>query len=211
MPLLINILAVFIYFLHWQGFWKSFNTRLLSIFFGMLSLFLWQKIKGIEFGLVYFLTSTSLISLFYLVEKKHKIEDLSFKQLITKNLHSRIKKCADDNITPENFKDYQYFENDLVKTVKNYFLATTNLFLLILIPFASAASLTLLLLTVIGATEANSLVVSLFMFIVIWSLLLTWVYMKTQRILALSILCITCSVSLISIYTSSNLSGYSSL
>jgi len=201
-PLLINILAIFIWFLHWHGYWKSLNLKVFFLSFFILSFFLWLQIKGEEFGAIYFFVSTSIIGLLYLVESKH-----SFKDLIrSSNKHSS--KVSKPKITKYKNKvekitlDYINPRLKLTQFIPLLFKSLLNLLLMILVPFFAAASISLLLPTVFGIKDANILVSSLFVFLISWSLLLTWVYMKSKRTVALCLLSLTSIITLTTIYIS---------
>ena len=71
---------------------------------------------------------------------------------------------------------------------------------MILVPFFTAASISLLLPTALGITEANTLVLSLFVLTISCSLLLTWVYMKQQRAIALALLSFTSIICFSTVY-----------
>lgn len=188
-PLLMSIFAVFFWFLHWHGYLRALNLKVFYFSFFLLSLFLWTTIKGGEFGFVYFFISCAVIGLSHLVESKH-----SFRNLFTSNNKVKNRKSN--------------YELPIYKTSKFHFIDhsslllkyTFHLFLLIAVPFFTAASISLLLPAVFGIKEANILVASLFIFLISWSLLLTWVYMKEQRGIALGLLTFASIISFSTIY-----------
>lgn len=199
-PLLINIIAIFIWFLHWHGYWKSLNLKAFFLSFMALSLFLWLKIKGAEFGSIYFFVSTSIIGLLFLVESKHSFKGLiKFKKRHAIHDQSKNAKLKKEELS----KDLEYIcsKTNLLQQARLFLKSFMNLLLMILVPFFSAASISLLLPTAFGIQEANTLVISLAVFIISWSLLLTWIYMKTQRTMALFLLSLMSIITLSSIYT----------
>jgi hypothetical protein len=209
-PLLINIIAVFIWFIHWHGYWKSLNLKTFSVIFMALSLFLWLQVKGFEYGVIYFLISTSIIGLLYLVESKHTFKDVLRSKIHSSKTHSSIAKKSNgplNKILPNEKSFYKRFRIKILKNSQLFIKAIINLLLLILVPFFAAASISLLLPTIFGITEANILVLSLFLFLFTWSLLLTWVTMKSQRGLALSLLSLASITTLTTIYMTNSLSA----
>jgi hypothetical protein len=114
------------------------------------------------------------------------------KSKITKS-KNKVEKITLDYINPR-LKLTQFFPL-LLKSL-------LNLLLMILVPFFAAASISLLLPTVFGIKDANILVSSLFVFLISWSLLLTWVYMKSKRTVALCLLSLASIITLTTIYIS---------
>lgn len=170
-----------------------------------LSLFLWLQVKGFEYGVIYFLISTSIIGLLYLVESKHTLKNLLRSKIHpskTQKSNNRLNKI----ITTEK-SIYKRFRINRLKKIQVFLTAAINLLLLILVPFFAAATISLLLPTLFGIKEANILVLSLFLFLLTWSLLLTWVTMKSQRTLALSLLSLASITTLTTIYITNSLSA----
>jgi len=202
-PILINILAIFIWFLHWHGYWKALNLKAFSLSFMALSLFLWLKIKGVEFGSIYFFISTSIIGLLFLVESKHSFKDwVKFKQR-----HATYNQAKNLRLEKEvTNKILEYIPSRISPLKQARFLLKSfiNLLLMILVPFFSAASISLLISTAFSIQGANSLIISLSVFIAAWSLLLTWIYMKSQRKIALCLLSLMSIITLSSIYTTAS-------
>lgn len=195
-PLLISIIGTFIWFLHWHGSLKSLNLNIFSSSFLLLSLFLWIQIKGAEFGVIYFIISLSIIGLIHLVQSKNDLNII----FILKNRHSN-KKVKE--ITLKKSESALIYQPSKGYAAKNSLLVLNsifNLLLLILVPFITAASISLLLPTALDTKEANTLVLSLLIFILSWSLLLTWVYMKEQRAFALGLLTCTSIISFSTVY-----------
>lgn len=199
-PLLISIIAVFLWFLRWHGYFKPLNLKAFSASFLLLAFFLWVQIKGAEFGFIYFLLSLSVIGLLHLVQSKH-----SFKNLIrSAKKEKRIHQIASKKKREEKTSNYQIASLIIIKIVPQLLKSIFNLLLMILIPFFTAASISLLLPTALGIKEANTLVLSLFVLTISWSLLLTWVYMKQQRAIALALLSFTSIISFSTVYFATN-------
>ena len=198
MPLLINILAIFIWFLHWHGYFKSLNLKVFLISFLALSLFLWLQIKGLEFGTIYFSISTSIIGLLYLVESKHSFKDqINVNKHLSKRDHSNIDKVSKE---ANNKNEYISSKLNIHQHVSLILRSIINLLLMVLVPFCAAASISLLLPTVFGIQNVNILVLSLFVFLISWSLLLTWIYMKEKRTMALCLLLLASIATFSTIY-----------
>jgi hypothetical protein len=197
-PLLINILAIFIWLIHWHGYWKSLNLKAFYISFIILSFFLCLQIKGLEFGAIYFFISTSLIGLLYLVESKHSLKNiLKFRKYRSTNSHH------DSDQSIRGLKDTtEYITSKLNsrRYISIILKSIMSLLLMVLVPFCAAASISLLLPTVFGIENVNILVLSLFIFLISWSLLLTWVYMKEQRTMALCLLSLASMITLCTVY-----------
>jgi cation transport ATPase len=199
-PLLINILAIFIWFIHWHGYWKLLNLKAFYISFIILSFFLCLQIKGLEFGAIYFFISTSLIGLLYLVESKH-----SFINIIHSRKYRFTRSHHDSDKTIRELKDTTEYRRSKLNSrhyISIILKAIINLLLMILVPFCAAASISLLLPTLFGIENVNLLVLSLFIFLISWSLFLTWVYMKEQRTMALCLLSLASMMTLCTVYIS---------
>jgi hypothetical protein len=199
-PLLINILAIFIWFIHWHGYWKSLNLKFFYISFIILSFFLYWKIKGLEFGAIYFFISTSFIGLLYLVESKHSLKNsLKSRKYRSTSIHhdsdKSIRRLKDTTEYITSKLNSRRYISIILKSIM-------SLILMVLVPFCAAASISLLLPTVFGIENVNILVLSLFIFLISWSLLLTWVYMKEQRTMALCLLSLASMMTLCTIYIS---------
>jgi hypothetical protein len=197
-PLLINILAIFIWLIHWHGYWKSLNLKAFYISFMILSFYLCLQIKGLEFGAIYFFISTSLIGLLYLVESKH-----SFKNSLKSKKYRSTSSHHDTEKAIRGLKDTtEYITSKLNsrRYISIILKSIMSLLLLVLVPFCAAASISLLLPTVLGIENVNILVLSLFIFLISWSLLLTWVYMKEQRTMALCLLSLASMMTLCTVY-----------
>ena len=201
-PILLSIFGVFLWFLRWHGYLRPLNLKAFSVSFLLLALFLWTQIKGAEFGFTYFLISLSIIGLSHLVPSKH-----SFKNLITSinkgkeisRIKSKIKSKGDDETS-----NYHVSSLNIIKSAQQLLKSIFNLLLMILVPFFTAASISLLLPTALGIKEANTLVLSLFVLTISWSLLLTWVYMKQQRAIALGLLSFTSIIGFSTVYFTTN-------
>lgn len=198
-PLLISIIAVFLWFLRWHGYFKPLNLKAFSALFLLLALFLWAQIKGSEFGFIYFSVSLSIIGLLHLVPSKH-----SFKNLISSRNKGKEITVKRKTKREEKSPDYQVSKLNLINIAPLLLKFIFNLLMMILIPFLTAASISLLLPTALGITEANTLVLSLFVLTISWSLLLTWVYMKQQCAIALALLSFTSIISFSTVYFATN-------
>ncbi len=196
-PLLISIIGIFLWFLRWHGYLRPLNLKAFSVSFLLLALFLWVQIKGSEFGFIYFLVSLSIIGLLHLVPSKHSLNNL----IRSRKKGNKIKRKS--NIE-EKKSDYQTSNLNIIKIPPRLLKSFLNLLLMIFIPFFTAASISLLLPAALGITEANILALSLFVFTIAWSLLLTWVYMKQQRAIALSLLTFTCIINFSTVYFATN-------
>lgn len=175
-----------------------------------LSLFLWLQVKGFEYGVIYFLISTSIIGLLYLVESKHTLKNLLRSKNHSPKIHNSIDKKPNNPVSKilSNEKSiFMSFRINILKNSQLFIIAVINLLLLILVPFFAAACISLLLPTLFGIKEANILVLSLFLFLFTWSLFLTWVTMKSQRALALSLLSLASFTTLTTIYMTNSLSA----
>ena len=198
-PLLINIIAIFIWFLHWHGYWKPLNLKVFSFSLMALSFFLWFKIKGPEFGFIYFSISTSIIGLLYLVESKY-----SFKNLIKFRKHNPSENRQHRSKETLTVSDYMNIRIQPTQFISLLLKSIANFLLMIIVPFLAAASISLLLPTIFGIKDVNILVSSLFIFLISWSLLLTWVYMKSKKNLALCLLLLVSIFTLTTVYISVN-------
>jgi hypothetical protein len=198
-PLLISIIAVFLWFLRWHGYFKPLNLKAFSVSFLLLALFLWAQIKGSEFGFIYFSISLSIIGLLHLVPSKHSFKNLISSRIKGKDITVK-RKTKREGQSP----NYQVSMLNLINIAPLLLKSIFNLLLMILIPFLTAASISLLLPTALGITEANTLVLSLFVLTISWSLLLTWVYMKQQRAIALALLSFTSIICFSTVYFATN-------
>lgn len=188
-------MGTFIWFLHWNSSLKTLNLNIFSFSFLLLSLFLWIQIKGTEIGIIYFLISLSIIGFMHLVESKKDKNIFSIINIVKtiNNVDGKTKKLEPKSL-------YQNSEPYTAKHALFAIYSFLNLLCLLIVPFLTAASISLLLPTALDTKEADALVLSLLVFIISWSLLLTWVYMKEQRALALGLLVFTSIISFSTVY-----------
>lgn len=191
-------MGTFIWFLHWNGSLKTLNLNIFSFSFLLLSLFLWIQIKGTEIGIIYFLISLSIIGFMHLVQCKNNIPFFTRINKKIKYETNDFKSNKSNKPVPKSL--YQNSESYTAKHVLFVIYSFFNLLLLLIVPFLTAASISLLLPTALDTKEADALVLSLLVFILSWSLLLTWVYMKEQRAFALGLLICTSIISFSTVY-----------
>jgi hypothetical protein len=186
--------------MHWHGYWKLLNLKAFYISFIILSFFLYLQIKGLEFGAIYFFISTSLIGLLCLVESKH-----SFINILNSRKYRSTSIHHDSDKSIRGLKDTTEYKRSKLNSrryISIILRSIISLLLMVLVPFCAAASISLLLPTLFGIENVNLLVLSLFIFLIFWSLFLTWVYMKEQRTMALCLLSLASMMTLCTVYIS---------
>jgi len=198
-PLLISIIGIFLWFLRWHGYFRPLNLKAFSVSFLLLALFLWAQIKGSEFGFIYFSISLSIIGLLHLVPSKH-----SFKNLIESRKKGKEIRIKRKSKREEKISDYQAAKLNIINFAPLLLKSTLTLLLMILVPFFTAASISLLLPAALGITEANTLVLSLFVLTISWSLLSLFLSLKQQRAIALALLSFTSIICFSTVYFATN-------